>query len=658
MTFAKDSHSARRLFVWDIPAGETPLRTLKREGRLLDVLAGRQFTARNLSPLGNVLLVSRARLALLRQRHGRLLAHPRVRVLLCTPRSELRIPPRQVFDLLDEPPAPADLTLSLRRACDDLDRCLELDLAKKKIAMQEATIGSILAVGARLAQEQDMETLLGDILKEALELSRADAGSIALLGIDTELNKTPEAAGRLTYLLSINRSLKIDFVRNTVDLSNRSLAGFAVLSKRCLNIPDAYNLDAKAPYQFFKGFDQKYGFHTQSMLLVPMVSPQGETLGVITLINKKDKAGRRIDYGRFKREQVLPFDDDDVRQLESLGSQATVALSNALLNRDIENLFERFVQASVRAIEARDPTTSGHTFRVTDYTLRLAEAVNRARHPRMKIRLSAAELRELRYACLLHDFGKVAVRETVLLKAKKLEPDRLRLLDTRFELAKTRVLYDAEAEAQQILADTAMAEDEKSRRLSVLRLECRGKYDALETQRRLVHEANEPSVLTQERAHLLHGLKGTETRTATGEPLPLVEPEEIEALSVPRGSLTHGERREIESHVTHTWNFLQAIPWTRSLARVPVIAYGHHEKMDGTGYPEGLTGKNLLPQARMMAICDIFDALTASDRAYKKALPLADALRIIEDEVKKGKLDPVLYEIFLKYKVYESPKSA
>ncbi|MBN8217718.1 MAG: GAF domain-containing protein [Spirochaetes bacterium] len=646
----------RLIFTWETTANDGSVRALKRQGEGVRVLPGREFSAQKFSPLGNVLLVHRRRLEGLRQRHGKLLRHPLVRVLLCAPRRELRVPPSGVFDILDDPPESADLTLSLHRAFDDLAKTRELLEARRLLSAQEETIRKILAIGARLSQERDIETLLSAILDEAIALSNADSGSIAVLGLDTDLRKTPEAAGKLTFFLSHNHSVKIDFVRSSMEVSNRSLAGFTVLKKRCLNIPDAYEIDPEAPYQFHRAFDQKHGFRSKSMLLVPMVNAQGEVLGVISLLNKKERASKKIDYVRFKPEQVLPFTEEDERSLASLGSQATVALENALLYRDIENLFEQFVHASVSAIEARDPSTSGHTFRVTDYSLRLAQAVNSERHPKLRVRFTPAEIKELRYACLLHDFGKVAVREAVLLKAKKLEPDRLLAVVSRFELRKARVLLDAEARVRALWEDRALEDASRAKRIEAARREAAEALAGVNSERDLMLSANEPSLLTEEKSHLLNGLRDRVYPLPEGGELPLLDPAELAALSVPKGSLTLEERREIESHVTHTYKFLKAIPWTKNLARVPEIAYGHHEKMDGTGHPVGLTARDLLPQARIMAICDIFDALTAADRSYKKAIPLPDALKIIEDEVERGKLDPVLHEIFLKHRIWEDPR--
>jgi hypothetical protein len=244
----------------------------------------------------------------------------------------------------------------------------------------------------------------------------------------------------------------------------------------------------------------------------------------------------------------------------------------------------------------------------------------------------------------------------VLLKAKKLEPDRLLAVVGRFELLKARVLLDAEKSVRALWEGRELGDGARQKRIDGAREEASRQLAGVNAQCELMLSANEPSLLTEEKSHLLHGLRDKAYPLPEGGEKPLLEPAELAALSVPRGSLTLEERREIESHVTHSYKFLKAIPWTKNLARVPEIAYGHHEKMDGTGYPVGLTARDLLPQARIMAICDIFDALTASDRSYKKAIPLPDALQIIEDEVKRGKLDPVLHEIFLKYRIWEDPK--
>jgi HD-GYP domain-containing protein (c-di-GMP phosphodiesterase class II) len=358
-----------------------------------------------------------------------------------------------------------------------------------------------------------------------------------------------------------------------------------------------------------------------------MINTHGETVGVIQALNRRDG-----DFG-----------DEDEELLQALAGPAASAIENALLHEEIERLFEGFVKASVTAIEARDPTTAGHSGRVATYTVGLARAVELAPPPAWRgVRFEAAALQQLRYAALLHDFGKVGVRENVLTKADKLHPHQLQLLEGRFELAR------AGLENERLRARLAgHGEVEVEERIAEL--------DACLD---VVQVANRPAVLAGAASSRLAGLAGRTFTDARGATRPLVTVEELLLLSIPRGSLSEAERIEIESHVTHTFNFLSQIPWTRALRRVPEIAYGHHEKLDGKGYPRAVAAPAIAVETRMMTIADIFDALTASDRPYKKALPVERALDILADEAKRGQVDGALLGVFVEAKPWLPTHSA
>ncbi len=315
------------------------------------------------------------------------------------------------------------------------------------------------------------------------------------------------------------------------------------------------------------------------------------------------------------------------------------------LKDDIERLFEGFVDASVAAIEARDPTTSGHSHRVAELTVGLAEAVNLTDGGVWGgFRLSERQLRELRYASLLHDFGKVGVREQVLVKAKKLEASRVEVLLQR--------LHQRSLEQEVEALRAAWREGRPFDASLIEGLQAEGRAEALRLIA-LVQQSNEPSVLPKEAAEELAHLDGMAFQHWSGHRKPLVEDRDLSALRIPKGSLTEEERREVESHVTHTFRFLEKIPWTEELGGVPSIAYAHHERLNGRGYPRKLTGEAIPAQSKMMAIADVFDALAASDRPYKVAVPVGKALDILREEAKAGLMDPELFSIFVEAKVYE-----
>jgi HD-GYP domain-containing protein (c-di-GMP phosphodiesterase class II) len=330
---------------------------------------------------------------------------------------------------------------------------------------------------------------------------------------------------------------------------------------------------------------------------------------------------------------VEAFSELDCALAGSIASQAAVALENYRLYREIRNLFEGFVDAAVTAIEARDPTTGGHSHRVAALTTELARAVDTASTgPYRSIRFSERELTEIHYAAMLHDFGKVGVREQVLLKSHKLYTWEMESIEGRFRVARLQVLLEQ--------ARAGGPGDEAELRLRHL-------VDDLALVRRL----NQPSV--RPTAAELEQLQAIGARwEATLEGQALLHPRELQRLCIPLGSLDPDERREIEQHVTHTYEFLRAIPWTRELARVPDLAYCHHEKLDGTGYPRGLSAPEIPLGARLMTIADIFDALTAGDRPYKPGMPPERAIEILRDEGARGRVEVEAVELLARRQLW------
>jgi HD-GYP domain-containing protein (c-di-GMP phosphodiesterase class II) len=461
-------------------------------------------------------------------------------------------------------------------------------------------------------------------------------------------------------------SLHIVFRESTLPVVERSIVGRAVISRQIINIPDLYQLGqpGKNPWGFRhdRQFDLKTGYQGRSMLTVPMGNQRDEVIGVIQLINKRrpsssqeggpesDAPVRLLAPADFDQ-WVVPFDKRSEELSLTLASQAGISLENTLLYEDIRKLFDGFVNASVTAIESRDPTTSGHSQRVASLTVGLAEMVDRDRSPRFaEVRFTADDLKEIEYAGLLHDFGKVGVREKVLVKAKKLyEPDR-ELLLSRFDFIRKAIEGEALERKLELLAQGGPPAAE--RRFAELDEELQRRLAELDDSVAFVLKANEPTVLAEgsfERLEEIARLTYVDTR---GRLRPYLTDDEVAALKLPRGSLTSEERLEIESHVVHTFNFLENIPWGRRLGKIPSIAGSHHEKLDGTGYPRGLKADEIRLETRMMTIADIFDALTAGDRPYKRAVPLDKALDIIGHEVRAGKCDPDLFRIFVEAGVW------
>jgi HD-GYP domain-containing protein (c-di-GMP phosphodiesterase class II) len=338
--------------------------------------------------------------------------------------------------------------------------------------------------------------------------------------------------------------------------------------------------------------------------------------------------------------------------MRALASQAAVAVENNLLYESIERLFEGFVTAAVTAIEQRDPTTSGHSFRVADLTVELARVIDRIDFgPYRDVRFTPEQVREVRYASLLHDFGKVGVREQVLIKEKKLYPQQLENIRGRFEFAMKSIENEANRRKVDYLVDRGR--DGYDEFAAHVEAEAATAILTLQRDFAFIAQSNEPTVLPEGDFQYLLQLAERDYSDIRGEKRRLIEGEEARILSIRKGNLDAAERVEIESHVTHTFNFLQKIPWTRDLSAVADIAFAHHEKLNGRGYPRKLSADDIPLQSRMMTVSDIYDALTASDRPYKRAVPTERALDILRMEVNDGLLDHQLVDTFIEARVFE-----
>lgn len=388
--------------------------------------------------------------------------------------------------------------------------------------------------------------------------------------------------------------------------------------------------------QRFKNHKSISQLGIRSVMCVPLMV-EGDVIGLI-----------QIDA----QHQSNSFDQADLQILTGIGAQVAVALKNFGLYEDIEQLFESFVTASVHAIEARDPTTAGHSFRVAEYSQRLAEAVDRSDQKSIcDIKFNNDQMRELRYAALLHDFGKVGVREHVLIKARKLYHSQMDVLQERFRYARASLERQAYRELINLHSELSAADFKIHRVAMEARLQM--EVERLQRFMAIIRQANEPTVTDDEVTAELQAVADFVFPGEEGESVLLLNTPEFESLTLSRGSLTPDERLDIQSHVSHTFTFLNHIPWTGSLSAVADIAHAHHEKLDGSGYPHGLSGDDIPIQARMMTVADIFDALTAGDRPYKRSLSVENALDILNDEAKQGKVDPVLVDIFISSQAYQ-----
>jgi len=539
------------------------------------------------------------------------------------------------------------LLTSLRAAFREAAGRIEAARARADSAARSREIAELTRIGVALSTERDYDVLLDLILQQARQVTQSDGGSLYLVeGRDTP---TPKLRFKLSQSDTLPNS---GFVEFTIPLDHASQAGYVCSTGEPLVIDDVYFLPPDVEYSFNRSFDERMNYRSKSMLTVPMRNHHGEVIGALQLINRKRDPAARLTGPDVVVEQVIPYSRRTVEIVNALAGQAAVSIENSLLYQAIEQLFEGFVTAAVTAIEQRDPTTFGHSGRVATMTVGLAEVVDRDSSGAYRlVNFTRQQLREIRYAGLLHDFGKVGVREQVLVKAKKLYPPDLTLIRSRYAF----VRRSAEAEYHRQRADwlERKGRDGYDAFLAQLDGEHRKELDGFEGFLKTVLAANEPSVLPEGSFEELVALAEREYTDIDGKSQPFLTDDEVRFLTIRKGSLDEAERLEIESHVTHTYRFLLQIPWTKELSQIPLIAYGHHEKLNGRGYPRKVAAADIPLQTRMMTISDIFDALTAADRPYKRAVPLARALDIMAAEVKDGMLDAELYRLFVDGKVFE-----
>jgi HD-GYP domain-containing protein (c-di-GMP phosphodiesterase class II) len=496
--------------------------------------------------------------------------------------------------------SPEQVRFRLKRAIRNL---VERERLRERVQQELEAVEILNAIGHALSAQTEQGALLDTVLAHACRVLRADGGSIYLVEAD-----------HVVFSCSKNDTIPFRYKRRELPKDESSMAGYVACRGESLNIRDAYEVDPSAPYRPNFTFDRETGYRTRSVLLVPMNDRDGEVLGVLALINRKQNAG--VVLSSFDPPVVGEFTEQHERVARSIASQAAVAIQNYRFYREIRSLFDGFVEAAVTAIEARDPSTGGHSKRVADLTVALARAVHESNEkPFRDTRFSDRDLRELHYAAMLHDFGKVGVKEHVLLKAEKLYPREMDRVEARFRIA----AIQAELESLQQSTQGNLTE-----RLSQLKQD-------LGTVRKLNRPGDAP---TPRETSELERIGERWNLTDVGERV--LQPYEVRRLCIPRGTLSAEERREIQEHVTHTHSFLNKIQWTRDLRRVPELAWAHHEKLDGSGYPRGLKGNEIPIGSQLMAITDIFDALTAVDRPYRNSVTPERAVLILREEADLG----------------------
>lgn len=497
------------------------------------------------------------------------------------------------------------------------------------------------AVGIALSAEKNHDRLLEIILTHAKDMTRADGGTLYLRTEENTLKFEIVRTDSLRIHMGGTQGEPISFypvklVNENGTPNTQNVVAFAVLKNETINIADAYT-DEEFDFTGTKKFDKKIGYRSQSFLTVPMSNHEDEIIGVLQLINAQDA----------ETKEIRPFSKLDQQVVESLASQAAMTMTNRQLIDAQKELFDALIQLIATAIDEKSPYTAGHCHRVPILTNMIAEAACNINHgPHKDFSMSEADIYELSVASWLHDCGKITTPEAVIDKGTKLETifDRIEIIDTRFEVLKR----DAKIAALEAKLQT-LGEENLEADAPLL-----SKLKQLDDDRNFIRTCNVGGEsMSDELQQRVGEIALYEFKDTEGQKSNFLSEEEVYNLNIFRGTLTTEERKVINNHIVTTIKMLESLPYPKHLLNVAEYAGGHHEKMDGTGYPKGLTREQMSIQARMLGIADIFEALTAGDRPYKKAMPLSQTLSILGRMKLENHIDPDLFDVFIWEKVYQ-----
>ena len=513
----------------------------------------------------------------------------------------------------------------------------------------EKQIQNLANIGLALSKERDMDKLLEMILLEAKRIANSDGGTLYMMTDNQRLKFEIIMTDSLNFHMGGTSGEDIPFypVKLYTDEGeeNKSMiAAYVALTGETVNLPDAYK--AKGfDFSGTKMFDEKTGYRSKSFLTVPLKNHEDEIIGVLQLLNAQTE----------KEKKIISFGADVQQMVEALASQAAVAITNKNLIRDLEALFESFIKLIASAIDAKSPYTGGHCARVPEITILLAEAVAATRDgPFADIVFSDKEMYELKIAAWLHDCGKVATPEFVVDKSTKLETiyDRVNEVETRFAVIKRDEEIKKLKKELKIEKDRSLSSIEKAEKIDHLTKGYRKRVRILKKDLDFIKESNiGGEFMSGDKKERVHEIANYKWKP-NGKIENFLSENEVYNLTIPRGTLTPEERKVINDHIVVTIKMLEELPYPKHLQNVPEFAGGHHETLDGTGYPKGLTKDEMSVQARIMAIADIFEALTARDRPYKKGKTLSQAMRILGFMKNDAHIDADLFEIFVKEKIY------
>ncbi|KIM11320.1 MAG: hypothetical protein KU37_06700 [Sulfuricurvum sp. PC08-66] len=507
-----------------------------------------------------------------------------------------------------------------------------------KLKLQQEHINTLQAIGTALSAENNLNKLLEMILEEAKRFTNADGGTLYLMSND-------ERFLHFTVVQTDSLGIKMGGVQGAMTWpplplyktdgtkNQEMVAAMCALSGEAINIPDVYEAEG-FNFEGTKKFDAGTGFRSKSMLVIPMKNYENEVIGVCQLINCIDPITR----------ETVPFSAEFEASALSLASQAAVAITNVQLINDLRELLEAFIKSIASAIDAKSPYTGGHVRKVAEIAMLLANEISECDEgPYRDIHYTYDELNQIRIAALMHDVGKITTPEYIMDKSTKLETiyDRIETVKTRFELLK-RDKKIALLEAKLALSD---ASEEDTRFLDEAYANDIAQIDA---DMAFIKESNiGGEFMSDDKIARIKAI-AAQTWHADGQTLPMLSENEVYNLNIRKGTLTEEERQIINYHATMSNTMLEALPFPKKLSRVPAIAGGHHEKLNGKGYPKGLRADELGLEARIMAVADIFEALTASDRPYKEAKKMSETMKILSFMVKDGDIDGELLEFFYK----------
>lgn len=497
----------------------------------------------------------------------------------------------------------------------------ELEAARSQVDELEAKfntlnqLSSMLNIaGVSLSAEENVDVLLQKVVAQAMTITNSDAGSLYLRERNAHGNEV------LTFAVAKNDSVEIPFKSFQFPVDDKTIAGYVLMTGRPINAPDA-----KIIPQFNPIMEEKYGYRIGPMLTVPLRNTRGETIGVLQLINKKKDKGVNLADKGIVEDSTAPYSHLEKSYISVLAMQAAIAIEKAKLQKEMELLPEALIKTVLVAFERRDPISHGHSHRVTAYSMALARAVNESTErngPFRGVFFDDERMKRFKTSALLHDIGKIGVPESILLKSTKLPDDRIRLIEQRFEIAKHT-------------AATGWSEN--------------GMAAQLDSDLAFINKINRTNTMSEEEYGTLRDIGSRAYVTLGNEVRSLLEPDELEHLSVRSGNLTSTERAKVQEHVMHTLEILQEA-FKTYMREVPGIAYLHHEMMDGSGYPFGKVGADVPVESRIIAVADVFDALTSIDRPYRKRMPVKEAIA----EMKTMHLDPDLLELFITRRCYDA----